>query len=164
VTVNEGGVVQGDPAVLELLNDVLTAELTAVNQYFLDAKMFDNWGYAELAEHFRSESIGEMKDAEKLIDRILYLDGHPNLQRLGVVRTGETAREKLSLSLELEREAIERLNNGLALCVSASDNGSRALLEEILEGEEEHADWVETQLHLIGELGDNLYLAEQIRD
>jgi len=155
--------VQGDPAVLELLNDVLTAELTAVNQYFLDAKMFDNWGYAELAEHFRSESIGEMKDAEKLIDRILYLDGHPNVQRLGVVRTGETSNEKFALSLDLEREAIERLNGGIALCVDRGDNGSRALLEEILQGEEGHADWIETQLHLIGELGEVPYLAEMIR-
>lgn len=154
---------QGDPAVLELLNDVLTAELTATNQYFLDAKMFDNWGYAELAEHFRSESIGEMQDADKLIDRVLYLDGHPNLQRLGVVRTGETTKEKLSLSLDLEREAIERLNAGIALCVSRSDNGSRALLEEILQGEEDHADWLETQLRLLEQVGEPFYLAEQIR-
>ena len=154
---------QGDPAILELLNEVLTAELTAVNQYFLDAKMFGNWGYEELAEHFRSESIGEMRDAEKLIDRILYLDGHPNVQRLGVIRTGEGSSEKLRLSLDLEREAIERLNGGIALCVELGDNGSRALLEEILQGEEGHADWLETQLHLVGELGEVRYLAEMIR-
>jgi bacterioferritin len=155
--------VRGDSAVLELLNEVLTAELTAVNQYFLDAKMFHNWGYAELAEHFRAESIGEMNDAEKLIDRILYLNGHPNVQRLGAVRTGETSTEKLSLSLELEREAIERLNGGIALCVERADNGSRALLEEILQGEEGHADWLETQLRLVEELGEAPYLAEMIR-
>jgi bacterioferritin len=154
---------QGDPAVLELLNEVLTAELTAVNQYFLDSKMFDNWGYDELAEHFRSESIGEMKDAEKLIERILYLEGHPNIQRLGVVRTGEASREKFGLSLDLEREAIERLNDGIALCVEREDNGSRSLLEEILRGEEGHADWLETQLRLMEELGDATYLAEMIR-
>ena len=105
-----------------------------------------------------------MKDADTLIDRILYLDGHPNLQRLGVVRTGETTKEKLSLSLDLEREAIERLNAGIALCVSRSDNGSRALLEEILQGEEDHADWVETQLRLLEQVGEPFYLAEQIRD
>ena len=97
---------QGDPQVIELLNEVLTAELTAVNQYFLDAKMFDNWGYERLAERFRSESIDEMKDADHLIERLLYLDGHPNLQRLGTIRTGESPVEKLSLALTLEQEAI----------------------------------------------------------
>ena len=155
---------QGEPDVLALLNDVLTAELTAVNQYFLDAKMFGNWGYGELSERFRAESIAEMKDADELIERILYLDGHPNVQRLGTVRTGETASEKLQAALDLEREAIERLNNGIALCTARGDNGSRGLLEEILEGEEDHADWLETQLRLVGELGETLYLAQQIDD
>src|SRR5580704_6848754 len=126
---------QGDPQVLELLNEVLTAELTAVNQYFLDSKMFDNWGYDRLAERFRSESIDEMKDADHLIERLLYLDGHPNLQRLGTVRTGEDPVEKLTLALELEREAVTRLNRGIALCAEHGDNGSRDLLAEILEGE-----------------------------
>jgi bacterioferritin len=155
---------QGDERVIELLNDVLTAELTAVNQYFLDAKMFDNWGYGRLGEQFRSESIGEMKDADKLIERILYLDGHPNVQRLGPIRTGENASEKLTMALALEKEAIERLNNGIALCVEHGDNGTRDLLEEILEGEEGHADWLETQLVLIEQLGDTHYLAQQIHD
>ncbi len=155
---------QGDPQVLELLNEVLTAELTAVNQYFLDAKMFDNWGYQRLAERFRSESIDEMKDADRLIDRLLYLEGHPNLQRLGAIRTGEEPAEKLSLALALEQEAIARLNAGIALCVERSDNGSRDLLEEILEGEEDHADWLETQLSLVEQLGQAHYLAQQIRD
>jgi bacterioferritin len=155
---------QGDPQVVELLNEVLTAELTAVNQYFLDAKMFENWGYHRLAERFRSESIDEMKDADRLIERLLYFDGHPNLQRLDTIRTGETPVEKLSLALTLEQEAIARLNGGIALCVERGDNGTRDLLEEILEGEEEHADWLESQLSLVEQLGQNHYLAQQIRD
>ena len=155
---------QGDPQILELLNEVLTAELTAVNQYFLDAKMFDNWGYNRLSERFRSESIDEMKDADHLIDRLLYLDGHPNLQRLGTIQTGENPVEKLALALALEREAIARLNGGIALCVEHGDNGSRDLLAEILEGEEEHADWLESQLSLVEQLGQAHYLAQQIRD
>jgi bacterioferritin len=156
--------VRGHEDVIELLNEVLTAELTAVNQYFLDAKMFGNWGYERLAEKFRHESIDEMKDADELIERILYLDGLPNLQRLGTVRVGETPAEKLELGLELERQAIDRLNGGIALCVQHGDNGSRELLEKILIGEEEHADWLEAQLGLIRQLGDAHYLAQQIRD
>ena len=155
---------QGDPRVIELLNEVLTAELTAVNQYFLDAKMFDNWGYERLAERFRSESIDEMKDADHLIERLLYLDGHPNLQRLGTIRTGESPVEKLSLALTLEKEAIARLNPGIALCVERGDNGSRDLLADILEGEEDHADWLESQLSLVEQLGQDHYLAQQIRE
>jgi bacterioferritin len=155
---------QGDPQVVELLNEVLTAELTAVNQYFLDSKMLDNWGYERLAERFRSESIDEMKDADHLIERLLYLEGHPNLQRLGTIRTGESPVEKLSLALTLEQEAIARLNPGIALCVERGDNGSRDLLAEILEGEEDHADWLESQLSLVEQLGQAHYLAQQIRD
>jgi bacterioferritin len=155
---------QGDLQIIELLNEVLTAELTAVNQYFLDAKMFDNWGYERLAERFRSESIDEMKDADHLIERLLYLEGHPNLQRLGTIRTGESPVEKLSLALVLEQEAIARLNPGIALCVERGDNGSRDLLAAILEGEEDHADWLESQLSLVEQLGQAHYLAQQIRD
>jgi bacterioferritin len=155
---------QGDLQIIELLNEVLTAELTAVNQYFLDAKMFDNWGYERLAERFRSESIDEMKDADHLIERLLYLEGHPNLQRLGTIRTGESPVEKLSLALVLEQEAIARLNPGIALCVERGDHGSRDLLAEILEGEEDHADWLESQLSLVEQLGQAHYLAQQIRD
>lgn len=153
-----------DEETLELLNEVLTAELTAVNQYFLDAKMYSNWGYERLAEHFRDASIEEMKDAESLIARILYLEGHPNVQRLDPIRTGETPTEKLSLALDLEREAIARLNRGIAQCRDRGDNGSRDLLEDILEGEEEHADWLESQLDLIRQVGDAHYLAQQIHD
>lgn len=155
---------QGDPQIIDLLNEVLTAELTAVNQYFLDAKMYDNWGYERLAERFRSESIDEMKDADRLIERLLYLEGHPNLQRLGTIRTGESPVEKLSLALTLEQEAIARLNPGIALCVERGDNGSRDLLAEILEGEEDHADWLESQLSLVEQLGQAHYLTQQISD
>jgi bacterioferritin len=155
---------RGHDDIIELLNEVLTAELTAVNQYFLDAKMMSNWGYDRLGSKFRAESIDEMKDADELIERILYLDGMPNLQRLSTIRVGETAPEKLALALELEHEAIERLNRGIALCVERGDNGSRELLEQILTGEEDHADWLESQLELIRQLGEPHYLAQQIRE
>jgi bacterioferritin len=150
--------------IVELLNEVLTAELTAINQYFVDAKMADNWGYERLGKHFRDESIDEMKDAEALIERVLYLEGVPNLQRLGNVRVGENVPEKLQLALDLETEAIVRLNRGIALCTEAGDNGTRELLDDILEGEEEHVDWLETQLELIRQVGDAHYLAQQIHD
>ena len=152
----------GSARVIELLNEVLTAELTAVNQYFIHAKMCDNWGYERLGKHNREESIGEMKDADELIERILYLEGVPNLQRLGTVMVGETVPEQLNLDLQNERDAIDRLNRGIALCVEEGDNGSRDLLEDILEGEEAHADWLESQLHLVAELGEAHYLAQQI--
>jgi bacterioferritin len=152
----------GEPEILEMLNDVLTAELTAINQYFLDAKMLDNWGYLELGRRFREDSIDEMHDAESLIDRILYLDGHPNLQRLGVLRIGETPTEKLEAAASVEREAIERLNRAVELSVSLHDTGSRELFAKILTGEEEHLDWLETQLHLVSQLGEVQYLAEHI--
>src|SRR5205809_7984 len=149
---------KGNDDVLDLLNEVLTAELTAINQYFVDAKMMANWGYERLGKRFWDESIDEMKDADALIERILYLEGIPNLQRLGTVLVGETPAEKLQLALDLERAAIERLNAGIALCVSVGDNGSRDLLQHILEGEEEHADWLETQLQLVRDVGDANYL------
>lgn len=153
---------KGHKDVVELLNEVLTAELTAINQYFVDAKMIANWGYAKLAEHFREDSIDEMRDAEKLTDRILFLEGMPNLQRLGTVRVGESVTEKLELALKLEYDAIERLNRAIATSVDVGDNGSRDLFAEILHGEEEHADWLETQLGMIKHLGEAAYLAEQL--
>ena len=155
---------KGHDEIIELLNDVLTAELTAVNQYFLDAKMLLNWGFGRLGGKFRHESIDEMKDADALIERILYLDGIPNVQRLGAIQIGETAVEKLQLALDLEKAAIERLNRGVALCVQLGDNGSRELLEGILIGEEGHADWLETQLELVRQVGDANYLSQQIHD
>lgn len=155
---------QGNEAVLEFLNEVLTAELTAINQYFIDSKMMANWGYRRLADKVRADSIDEMGDAEKLIDRILYLDGVPNLQRLGSVRVGESVPEKLRLALQVETEAIERLNRGIALCTEVGDHGSRDVAESILAGEEEHADWLETQLELIRQVGEAHYLSQQIGD
>jgi bacterioferritin len=156
--------VKGNPQVLDVLNDVLTSELTSVNQYFLHAKMCGNWGYLRLADLIHKESIGEMKHADALIERILYLEGLPNLQRLYKVSVGETLPEQLRLDRATEVEAITRLNNGIALCVSVGDNGSRELLERILTSEEEHLDWLETQLALIATLGDVQYLAQQLRD
>ena len=155
---------QGNTEIITLLNDVLTGELTAINQYFIHAKMQANWGYKRLADASRDESIDEMKHAEKVIERILYFDGTPNLQRLSPVRVGETPGEQLRLDLELEKEAIPRLNAGIAAAVAAGDNGTRDLLETILVDEEEHADWLETQLGLIEQLGENHYLAQQLHD
>jgi bacterioferritin len=154
----------GDPEIIELLNEVLTAELTAINQYFVHAKMCGNWGFERLAKHNYDESIDEMRDAEKVIERILYLEGLPNLQRLGTVRVGENVREQFELDLDLERAAIERYNRGVALAGGKGDNGTRDLLEELLEGEEDHADWLESQLELIRQVGTENYLAQQIRD
>jgi len=148
--------------IITLLNDVLTAELTAINQYFLHAKMCQDWGYNRLAAHIRTESIDEMKHAETLIDRILYLGGVPNVQRLGKVTIGETVREQLELDLAFEYTAIKRLNKGITLCRDEEDNGSRAILEDILISEDEHIDWLEAQIDLIEQVGEQAYLAQQI--
>ena len=153
---------RGDDEIIELLNEVLTAELTAINQYFIHAKMCHHWGYERLAEHIRDESIDEMKHAEALMDRVLYFDGVPNLQRLFPLRVGETVAEQFEADLQLEVEAIARLNRGIELAVAKSDNGTRELLADILVEEEEHADWLETQLHAIAALGEVAYLAEQL--
>jgi bacterioferritin len=153
---------RGDAEVIELLNEVLTAELTTINQYFIHAKLCDNWGYAKLAKKQRDESIDEMRDAEAIIERILYLDGVPNLQRLGPVRVGETVPEQLEVDSQIEREAIERYNRGIALAVARGDNGTRELLERKLTGEESHLDWLETQIRLIAEVGLANYLSVQI--
>ena len=153
---------QADPRIIELLNDVLTAELTAVNQYFIHAKLCEQWGYRRLAEYVRHESIDEMKHAEQLMDRILFLEGMPNMQRLFPVRVGETVPEQLTLDLQVEHEAIARLNNGIALAVELRDHASRHLLEGILVAEEEHTDWLETQLETIRQIGVEHYLAQQV--
>ena len=155
---------QGNARVIELLNDVLTAELTAINQYFVHAKMMDNWGYERLAEHTRAESIDEMKHAERLIERILFLEGVPNMQRLFPVKVGETVPEQLRLDLDVEYTSIKRLNDGIAAAVEVGDNASRVLLETILVGEEDHADWLETQLEAIRQLGEQNYLAQQLHN
>ena len=153
---------RGDPQILEALNEILTAELTAINQYFIHAKMCANWGYHRLAKKKRDESIDEMKDADAVIDRILYLEGVPNMQRLNPVRVGETAIEQHKLDLALETEAIKRLNDAIRLCGEKGDNGTRALLEKLLGGEEHSADWLESQLHVVDQIGKERYLAEQI--
>jgi bacterioferritin len=155
---------QGDPEVIEMLNEVLTAELTAVNQYFIHAKMCDNWGYKRLAEHVMHESIDEMKDADAIIERILYLEGVPNMQRLNPVRVGETVLEQLQLDLQVEVDAVGRYNRAVALAVEKGDNGTRELFERKLVGEESHLDWLESQLELIGQVGLENYLAQQIHD
>jgi len=155
-------VMQGDPAVLTALNDILTGELTAINQYFLHARMQKNWGFVKLGEYTYSESIDEMKHADWLIERILFLEGHPNLQRLFALRIGENVEEQLVADLEVEREAMGRLRPAIALCVDKGDTVTRLLLEQILKNEEDHVDYLETQLNLYRTLGDNLYLAQQI--
>jgi bacterioferritin len=153
---------RGHDQVITLLNNVLTNELTAINQYFIHARMCENWGYQRLYKKFREESIGEMKDADEIIERILYLEGVPNMQRLGKVNVGETVPEQLRLDLEVEKAAIKTLNEGIEQARSLGDNGTRELLEHILEGEEDHANWIEAQLTLIAQVGEANYLAQQI--
>ena len=154
---------KGHDRIVAALNDVLTAELTAVNQYFIHARMCENWGYERLWKKVREESIGEMRHADKLIERILYLEGVPNLQRLGKVNVGQTVPEQFRLDLEVEKAAIKALNDGIELARSLGDNGTRELLENLLEGEEGHANWLEAQLTLIAQMSEGLYLAQQIR-
>ncbi len=154
---------KGDKAVIALLNDVLTAELTAVNQYFLHAKLCHHWGYDRLHDKVRKESIEEMKHADTLIERILYLEGLPNLQRYGKVNVGQTVPEQFGLDLQVEYDAVKRLNDGIEACRAAGDNGTRELLEHILREEEEHIDWLETQQEAIKQIGLERYLAEQLK-
>jgi bacterioferritin len=154
----------GSPAILEFLNEALTAELTAINQYFAHSKLCENWGWQRLAAKYREESFEEMRDAEHLIDRIILLDGMPNLQRLGSVRIGETVREQLEVDRELEVDAIERYRRGVALAVAEGDPGTRELLERLVVGEESHLDWIDTQLTMIDDIGIELYTQAQIRE
>jgi bacterioferritin len=154
--------VKGHDQVIQLLNDVLTAELTAINQYWIHARMCENWGYKRLWDKVRAESLGEMKHADRLVERILYLEGMPNLQKLGKVNVGQTVKEQFRLDLEVEKAAIKALNAGIETSRSLGDNGTRELLESILEGEEEHANWLEAQLTLIEQVGEANYLAQQI--
>ena len=153
---------QGQANIIEALNGVLTAELTAINQYFIHHRMCSNWGYEKLSSKKREESIEEMKHADRVIERILFLEGIPNMQRLSPVRVGEDPVEQHRLDLEVEIEAVTNLNNGVALAREAGDNGTRELLEEILTNEEESVDWLEAQLYLVEKLGAENYLAEQI--
>ena len=155
---------KGDPQVIDLLNEVLTNELTAINQYFLHARICENWGYERLWKKIRAESIDEMKHADEVIERILYFEGLPNLQRLGKVNVGENVPEMLKLDLELEGVAIPTLNRGIELCRKLGDNGTAELLEDMLVEEEEHANWLETQLTAIDQVGTQNYLSEQLKE
>jgi bacterioferritin len=154
---------RGEAGVIDVLNQVLTNELTAVNQYYLHAAMQKNWGYTKLAAYTRAESIDEMKHADILIDRILFLEGFPNLQRLHPLNIGEHVREQFQADMAVEVRALETLRTGMALCATAGDTVTRLLLEEIMRSEEEHIDYLETQLALMDSLGDQLYLANQIQ-
>jgi bacterioferritin len=154
---------KGNAKVIDVLNDCLTAELTAINQYFIHARMCENWGYERLWHKLRQESIGEMKDADEFIQRILFLDGVPNMQKMNKINVGTTVKEQHQLDYQLELDAIARLNNGIEVARQAGDNGSRELLVRVLEGEEEHANWLEAQLALMEQVGETNYLAQQIK-
>ena len=151
---------QGDPEVLKLLNEQLTSELTAINQYFLHAKMQENWGFTEVAGHTRDESIEEMRHAETITDRILLLDGLPNYQRIGSLRVGQTLREQFESDLALEIDVLNRLKPGIVMCRDKQDSTTAKLLETILVDEESHIDYLQTQLELMDKLGEPLYLAQ----
>jgi len=153
---------QGNEDVIKLLNEVLTSELTAINQYFIHSKMCENWGFQKLAGKKHAESVEEMKHADVVIGRILFLDGVPNMQRYFPVKVGEDAIEQHRLDLEVEYDAVKRLNGGIALCRDKGDNGTRELLEKILQDEEDGIDWLEAQLHLVETIGPERYLAEQM--
>ncbi|MFI7188235.1 bacterioferritin [Nocardia nova] len=149
---------EGDKEIIALLNEQLTAELTAINQYFLHAKMQENWGYPKLSKHTRHESFDEMKHAEVLTDRILFLEGLPNYQKLNPLRIGQTVPEQLRADLEIEMEAVTRLRGGIELMRSRGDVTSARIFESILEDEESHVDYLETELELLSTLGEQLYL------
>ncbi len=155
---------KGNEEVIQVLQDVLCAELTAVNQYFIHARMCENWGYARLAAYLRKESIEEMKHAQKVIDRILYFDGTPNMQKYMKINVGQDVPEQLHNDLDLEHQAVPRLNKGIEVMRTQADNGTRALLEQILRDEEKHVDWLEAQLHQVKEMGAENYLAQQIEE
>jgi len=152
----------GNPDILKVLQEVLSAELTAINQYFIHARMLRNWRYLKLAENTEKESIGEMKHAQEAMDRILYFEGVPNMQKYMKINVGKTVPEMMKVDLALEHDAVKRLNRGIALATEKGDNGTRALFEKILVSEEEHIDWLEAQLQQIKDLGAENYLAQQI--
>jgi len=153
---------KGDPEIITLLNEQLTSELTAINQYFLHAKMQGNWGYTKLAEYTRDESIDEMKHAEKITDRILFLDGLPNYQKLGTLNIGQTIREQFEADLAIELSVVERLRPAIKVCREKGDTTTANLFEEILADEEHHIDYLETNLSLMEALGEQLFLAQLV--
>jgi bacterioferritin len=153
---------KGDPQVIDALNRALTIELTAINQYFCQAKMCKNWGYFKLAKKHYEESLGEMKHAEKLIDRILFLEGVPEIARYDVIRVGTDVKEQFQNDLQLEMKGVQHYNAAIELCMKLKDNGTRDLLEPILAESEEHVDWLETQLGLIETVGMQNYLQEKM--
>jgi bacterioferritin len=155
---------QGDPDIITALNAILTSELTAINQYFVHYKMLENWGYHRIAKKKREESMEEMKHADSIIARILYLEGVPNLQRLSSVRVGEEPVEMHRLDLDLEKEAVKRLNDTIIMCGDKRDGGTRELLEHVLKQEEDSIDWLEAQLTIVKDIGRERYLAEQLHD
>ena len=155
---------KGDAKIIDLLNEILTGELTAINQYFLHARMCGNWGYKRLEAKIKQESIGEMKHADELIERILFLEGLPNVQRLGKINIGQKVSEILKNDLAVEMVAVPLLNRAIQTCRDAGDNGSEDLLTKILVSEEEHVDWLEAQLELVKQVGEAHYMAQQIRD
>jgi bacterioferritin len=150
--------------VVDLLNQILTVDLTAINQYFIHAEMCRNWGYERLYHKLRDSSITEMKDAQRIIEHILYLEGMPNLQRLGTVRVGENVEEHLQLDLEAERSAVSLFATAIAHCARVEDYTTRIILEEMIRDEEEHVDWLETQLETISQVGLQNYLAQHIHE
>ncbi len=153
---------KGNDEVIGLLNEVLSAELTGINQYFIHAMMCKNWHYKRLAEHSRKESIEEMNHAQEIIERILYLDGKPNMQKYMKVNVGRTVPEQFDFDLDLELSAVERLNHGVELARAKGDHGTRSLLEKLLVTEEAHVDWLEAQIQQIQDMGLNNYLAQQV--
>lgn len=153
---------KGSPEIIKLLNEVLRKELTGINQYFIHSKMCRNWGYSVLAEHAWNESIGEMKHADQLIERILFLEGAPNVQAYDKIQVGSTVKQQLENDRGLEQAALTVLRPGIKTCLETQDDATRELLEHIVVDEEHHIDWIETQLHQIQEIGNENYLAQQI--
>jgi len=153
---------QGNPQVIDALNRALTIELTAINQYFCQSKMCKNWGFDKLAKKHWEESIGEMKHADKIIERILFLEGVPEIARYDVIRVGSDVKEQLENDLKLEMGGVNHYNAGITLCTQVKDNGTRELMDVILKESEEHVDWLETQLNLIATVGLENYLSEHM--
>ena len=162
ISVQRGVSMKGDSKVIEALNGALTIELTAINQYFVQAKMCKNWGYHKLAKKHHEESVGEMKHADRLIDRILFLEGIPNIARYDVIRVGVGVKEQFENDLKLESGGVKTYNEAIDLCSNVKDGGSRELLEHILTQSEEHVDWLETQLSIIKDVGIQNYLTDSI--